>query len=732
MKLVGAGGAGAGLGLLFGESKQKAVEFLIPQPVMPEDYSPGIATWYNTVCRQCAAGCGIMVRTREGRAKKIEGNPAHPVNEGKLCALGQSSLNGLYNPDRITAPLALGGDKGSGVFNAIDWGEALGRVAERLTSLRAERAGSRVHLLTGGIRGHLDRLFNDFMQRLGSDNYLQYEFDHPANLYAANRRCFGIERLPFYDIRNTDYLLSFGADYLGSWLSPVHYGLGYGHLRQGRPGRRGHVVQIEARMSLSGANADEWIPAKPGSEGVVALAMAQLLVREGVYGGADAADWAKALARFTPDYAAEQSGMEAGRIVQLARAFAGAPSSLALGGGAAAHAANGVANLVAVNVLNYLAGRIGNPGGVLFNPVPPFGGAGPARLANHARMQQLADDANAGRIQVLIVHGTNPVFTLPEATGLKDALRNVPLIVALSDFMDETTALADLVLPTHHFLESWGDDVPEPGVGFPVASLSQPVVKPLYDTKEAGDIVLALAQRLELAFPWNDTQSFIRDTWREIYTAHRDRIDAPGFDAFWVSALQAGVWGLSNVGAEQKPPRLAPAVLTELDFAPPVSAAAQDYAFSLQPYLSQAHHDGRGANLPWMQELPDPLTSVVYASWVELNPKTAQSLGIREGDVLEVTSPHGSLRAPAFIYPAIMPDVVSMPIGQGHTAYGRYAQNRGANPLRILGPDVDKTSGALAWTATRVNVRKTGERIELSKTSGMPRELGRNILGKSG
>jgi len=146
--------------------------------------------------------------------------------------------------------------------------------------------------------------------------------------------------------------------------------------------------------------------------------------------------------------------------------------------------------------------------------------------------------------------------------------------------------------------------------------------------------------------------------------------------------------------------------------------------------MTQALHDGRGANLPWMQELPDPTTSVVYGSWVELNPKTAEQLEIVEGDLLWVESPAGKIKAPAYLYPAIMPDVVAMPLGQGHSAYGRYAKDRGANPIEILAPLTDSKSGALAWAATRVKISKTGERIKIIKTDGTPRELGRNITGQ--
>ena len=296
LQYIGAGGVGTGAGYLLAEAIKRPVEFLIPPVVPPEDYAPGTATWYNTVCNQCSAGCGISVRIREGRAKKIEGNPVHPVNQGRLCARGQAGLNALYNPDRIRSPLKRVGERGDGAFAAISWDEALTEVATRLIRLKVDDQASRIQLLTGHVRGHLDALFEQFITLLGSDRYAQYDFTYPANLKLANRLSFGIEHLPYYDIANSDYLLSFGADYLGTWLSPVHFSLGYGKLRQGRD-HRGKCVQIEPRMSLSGANADEWIAAVPGSEGVLALGIASILVAKGTYTGTDRDAWWRAFPR---------------------------------------------------------------------------------------------------------------------------------------------------------------------------------------------------------------------------------------------------------------------------------------------------------------------------------------------------------------------------------------------------------------------------------------------------
>ncbi len=734
LQYIGAGGIGAVGGVLYGESIERNVELLIPQVVPPEDYSPGIATWYTTVCQQCSAGCGISVRIREGKAKKIEGNPVHPVSQGRLCARGQSGLNVLYNPDRIREPLTNAGQRGTGNFYPTSWDEVLTTIGSRIGRLKIENNASRVRLLTGRVRGHLDELFAQFMGLLGSDHYQQYDFTYPSALLAANRISFGTDRLPYYDIKNADLLLSFGADYLGTWISPVHHSLAYGHMRQGRAGRRGKTVQVEPRMSLSGAAADEWVAARPGTEGLLALGIAHILVSDGHYSGSDRDQWSDVLQAYSPSAVSAETDISEDNIRQLAREFGTSKAALAIAGGATTAGTSAVASAVAVNALNHLAGNLGQPGGIIFNSDQAFSATPGTRLAGMQGILDLVEAMEAGKVDVLLVHDSNPIFSLPDGVGFRQALDKVPLIVALSSFRDETTEQADLILPTNTYLESWGDDVPDPGVGFPVASISQPVVTTLYDTLPVGDIMISLARQiggeLPMAMHWRTMEEFVKDRWREEYEKRESGGADQDFEAFWQAALEAGVWGQPGViTGDQTVPSGSSTIAAITNPASQFAGSETDYPLVLHPYLTATFLDGRGANLPWLQELPDPLTSVVYGSWAELNPATAEDLGIKEGDILQVETPAGSVHVPAIIFPAIRPGVVAMPIGQGHRSYGRYARNRGANPIQLVPMQIDDKSGDLAWAATRARVRNTGERLQIIKTDGVTRTLGRQILG---
>src|SRR3990170_3215591 len=230
LKLVGVGGAGAAAGFALRESAKNPPAQLIPYLVPPEEIIPGVANWYASVCTQCSAGCGIIVRVMEGRAKKIEGNPLHPINKGKLCARGQASLQALYNPDRIKRPLKRKGDRGKGIYEEISWDEGISILSKNLTTLSEKGEHDKLYFLSSQTRGSLNDLINNFMSSYGSPNYLQYELIQHKNLLYANQVSMGIHTVPHYDIANTKYLLSFGADFSTTWLSPVNYSSAYGHM----------------------------------------------------------------------------------------------------------------------------------------------------------------------------------------------------------------------------------------------------------------------------------------------------------------------------------------------------------------------------------------------------------------------------------------------------------------------------------------------------------------------
>jgi len=733
-KYLGIGSIGAALGFGFGKLTKPPGAELIPYLVPPEDIIPGVATWYSSLCAQCNAGCGIIVKIMEGRAKKIEGNPLHPINKGKLCPRGQAGLQALYNPDRIKGPLKRMGNRGSGDFEEISWEEGISILSKNLSELRGSGNAGKLHVLTSKFRGHLDILINEFMGAYGSPNYAQYELFGHENLRLANNLSAGINAIPHYDIGETRYLLSFGADFSSTWLSPVNYSYGYGKMRQGG-GDRGKLVQIEPRMSLTGANADEWVPARPGTENALALAISYAILEKGRYKGNDAGNWKELLKGHSPKKIAPITEVGEEKIYAIADEFARTRPSLAIGGGNLAGYENGVDALVAINILNHLAGNINTKGGVIPNPESPMRNRGAKALPYANPLITLKTKALDDEVKTLIVHNTNPLFTAPKVMKMDDALMKVPFITSLSSFMDETTVMADLILPSHTSFEDWGDDFAEPGVGFSAASIMQPVVQPVYNTMGAGDIFIALGKSLGnkagQGFSPASFKDYLKESWKKIYAA---RGSGPGgFDGFWNDFLAKGVWRPvkeQNVNAikisASRVSRHITAATSNFE------GSADEYPFYLMLYPQAGYLDGRGANLPWIQELPDPMTSVVWGTWVEINPVTAKSLGLKEGDMVIIRSPYGEIKAPVYLYQGIRPDTIGMPIGQGHTAYGRYAKDRGSNPMELIPfKEGSKKDGELPINSTRVKISRTDAWVKddrLVKMEGSARELGRNIV----
>ncbi len=713
-------GMSATAGLLAGcrQGNEKLIPYLVP----PEDGAvPGRAQWYASVCRECSAGCGIIVRVSEGRARKIEGNPHHPVNRGRLCARGQAALQRLYHPDRVRTPLRRSGPRGSGKFNPISWEEAQSTLADRLRQLREQGRSDALALFTSPQSGTLAGLTGAFLKAFGSSRHLSYDPLAPNWLRRAAAEVYGQPVLPLYDLEQTQYVLSFGAEFLESHLAPVHYGNAFGSMRQGRATVRGKLTYAGPRLSLTAANADRWLPLLPGSEGVLALGLARELVASGKVSprvGIDLSVLENRLAPYTRERVTRQTGLSTAALAGTVRDLLELRPALVLPGDAVAAQSNGPEAVRAISLLNRLLGNLNQPGGV-YLPAPTAAHHG----SDADDLLGLIKAMGSGAVEVALIHDCNPLHSVPPAAGLAAALAKVPLVVSCSVLLDDTARQADLILPTPTALESWGDLPPPTGALAPVLGLQQPVVRPLYDTRAFPDLLLALAKELggavAAALPHSAYREAVRETVRQ--TLHLPT--GPDFERTWMERLQEG--GIFPPGQDLAKPSPGSTVPPEL---PEARFAGDPYffPFHLQLYPSTAFHVGQGAALPWLQELPDPLTTVVWDSWLELNPQTATRLGVDHGDLVEVTSPAGSLRLPAVIFPGLHPDVVAIPLGQGHQGDGRYADGRGVNPLALLAP-LKGGSSLPPWGATRVGIKKLATAGELV-TAGNPQGSYRSEL----
>jgi anaerobic selenocysteine-containing dehydrogenase len=655
--------------------------------VPDEDLAPGIAEWKPSVCPACAAGCAVNVRVmqadvdtvRNGQsgvvtmsvAKKLEGQPKDPISQGGLCARGQASIQITYHPDRLTQPMKRKGNRGSGDFAPVSWDEAIGEFVGKLDAIVASGDQKSVAFVTRPRRSRRSALIAEFASKLGAPAAIVFEPMGDEVVRRANAISFGREQLPTIDLARSRFVISFGADLLGTWNSPVAQSAGYGAMRQGHPQQRGKLAMVESRMSLTGANADEWVPVKPGTEGVLALGLAHVILanklRPSSGGRAAAAidGWSGGLADYAPARVEQITGVAAKRVERLARELVDFHPAVAVAGGPAVAHSNGLFHALAVNALSDLLGAVEQPGGIFFTP----GGQSPT--PNPQSLQALS------AAKLVVIDEANPVYSAPAALKVRETFEKAPFIVSFGSFVDDTSVYADLILPDHSFLESWVDTTPESGSIDAVTTVAGPVMKPLHQTRAIADVLIEVAGKLKspVTLPWKTAEELSK----------------------------------SQPASSPQPPAPTP-VREAVKYAEPrFEGDPAQFPFHFLPYQTPQFGDGSTAHLPWLQEMPDPLTSAMWSSWVEINPQTAARLQIAQGDLVDITSPHGTARAPAMIFPAIAPDVIAMPVGQGHVAFTRYASGRGVNPMTILSPATEATTGALAWAATRVKIARAGD-----------------------
>lgn len=690
LKAVGVSGAGATIaGCSTGE-----VERLLPYVVAPEEITPGVATWYTTVCGGCPSGCGMWVRTREGRAVHVEGNPDHPVSQGGLCSKGHATLQHLYNPDRYHGPMIREGE----VMRQGTWDEGERLLASGINAALnplPEQPARGVLFIGGHVGPTSSALVDEFMLAVGGDR-VDFDAVSDAPLKEAARIAYGVNSVPRYEIGAATLLLSFGNDFIETGTSPVAHSKGFSSMSavDDTGGEKGRFVYLGPRLSLTGLNADEWIPIQPGSEAAVALGMASAIAGPGAAG-----PYANLLEAYDPVSAAAAAGVSVEAIEDLAERFASEGSSLAMGPGAGAHHRNTTAANLAIMILNHVAGNVGT---TVF-----YEGVSSAATTSYSDIESVIDAMASGDIGVVMVHGTNPAYSLPATSGFVEAFEQVPYKVSFASAMDETSALCDLVLPDSHFFESWGDSTPRAGA----LAIQQPVMQqvPTFDSKPSGDTMLAVLGHLG----HEPEAATFYDYLRARHEAGYDG-SSGDFETYWHQTLRAGATELETVdegAAQLRAPD------TALSFDTPLLDGS-DEGLTLLVHPSGRFGGGEFSNSPWMQELPDPVSKITWHSWLEINPHTAEEHGVGNGDIVLVTSPHGSLEVPVWLYPGIREDTVALAMGGGHTGMGRYADGNGVNALGLLPAEAEQPSGALVTLATKVMVKPTGQSRRIATVEG--------------
>ncbi|KJS33533.1 MAG: hypothetical protein VR64_01855 [Desulfatitalea sp. BRH_c12] len=683
---------------------------LIPYVRPPEGILPGIATVFATVCRECPAGCGMLAANRDGRIIKAEGNPLHPINTGKLCPRGQASLTGLYNPDRIRGPRLRSRE---GALQLIDRAQAETLLYEKVRALRRQGRQERVALLTPLLAGTLKEVIDDGLAQFGAGPraHLMYEPLSYESLQAANQTVFGHAALPTYTIDQADFLISFNADFLETWLSNVEYARRFAAFHQPGAGRKNFFVYVGPRQSLTAANADHAVFTAPGKEYLVAVGMLKILLEE------QPAHWSRsqreqvqqAIGDHTARSAAEGSGVSEETLRAIARRFAQAARPLALAGGNGRLMPNAYATAVAANLLC----AVTQESLTLIDFQQPHALGAAASMAD---MQVFSDRLRDKEIDLLLLCDVNPAFTLPMAWQVSESLGKVPMVVSFSSFPDETSVHAHLHLPAHTFLETWGDYHPKPGI----MSLMQPTMGAVFDTRPLGDMLIETFFERDTD-PMPTYAQRLRSAWRK----HAERSEAPNsFRRFWIQSLRQGVRRPDEKGRTAA--RLSAEAPGDTIFAaPPQPPGAGTFAAIMYPTIQ--FYDGRMANRPWLQELPDPITQITWGGWVEMHPQDADRLGLSQSDMVRIVSPDGAIDVPVLPMYSVPPGQLAVPIGQGHVRFGRFADGLPANAFTLLPSGIDP-HGTLAGATFTVTIQRLPDRFGIAATSGSFTDHGRDFL----
>ena len=769
----------------------------------------------DSLCQLCPGGCGIKVRKVDDRAVKIEGRTDYPVNPGGICPLGAGGLQLLYNEkNRFTGPMKRVGPRGSGKFMAISWDEALGTLADRIIQLRKKGSPEALAAIDGSAgRSSTSLLIQRLLQAVGSPNVVTIPSMEDTEAM-VNGLMQGGNGPMTHDLENADFILSFGCGLIEGWGAPGRVINAWGLWHDGPPEKRTvKIVQIESRASNTASKADQWVAPRPGSETALALGLAHVIIKEGLTNKSfilnhtfGFSDWTQSdgkdrkgfktlvLENYPPDAVAKMTGVRAETIISLAREFAKAGAPIALFGRGKGEFTGNLLESMAVQSLNALLGNINKPGGVLVqDPLPlsdwpevngdaiarqglekgRLDGAGSAMFPfSHSLIHNFAEavlEADKAPVDTLLNFSANPAYTLPDGGAYRRALEKIPFIASFSPYRDETALMADLILPDHTYLEKSDDVIRPRGLPYPLYGMTQPVVEPLYDTKNCGDVIISLAGMLgksvSAAFPWKDYEASLKERAKGLFEAgggltrydasspiwegFADRkgvqSDCESFDQMWKNLKSGGLWyspvhdfenwdrifktptgkfefcssrlerALKDLAGKSPPESALKAmgIRVEGDEAimphyggAPSSEKGGTASLLLMPYSIINLSSGPFPNPPYLNKGLLDTQLRKKESFVEINPETASKHQLQQGDRIIVQSPKGEVRVRVNLFEGAMPGVIYIPLGFGHRAYDDFQRGKGVNPNEIIDGGRDTISGQMVWWNTRVKIIK--------------------------
>jgi Fe-S-cluster-containing dehydrogenase component/anaerobic selenocysteine-containing dehydrogenase len=676
LKLFGAAAAASSAACV-----RRPLEKAVPYVNQPVDQAVGVPTYFASTCGECASGCGITVKTVSGVPVKIEGNAEHPVSQGSTCATGQAALQGLFHPERRSAPAFVNVD---GSLNATNWDDMLETLANRF-------AGKKIAVFKGGSTGSQNSFYIDVLKKFGGSEQDLYTYESNSlyeSISEAYRLAFGAVGIPRIDLRQAKTIVGLGADFLDVGISPVFYAKNFSVFHTLRGGSLGKFIQFESMMTQTGGKADERHVIPPGSDIVSALLLMRSLVEKGTSGSAKAqCERILAANRDLVASGYELVGVTKETFDQVASDLLAAPSVVIAGN--TAFDQNATMLQVATALINDM---IGAHGKTLY--IDRGWMRSPVRAGDLTRFMN-----KASSYDVVFFVDTNPAFTLPDSYGFKTVLKAIPTVVSMQSSPNEMDDFAHIVVPINHYLECWGDE--QPVAGF--YSARQPVVRAVKDTRQAEDIFLWILAHQKKPLGFQDYRSYIMSEWQPLMKLLD--VKSMTFDLFFEAVLRRGFVGRLETRASPSARDVASVFV--------VHEAATTKGLRLMAPLDPRLHDGRGADKPILQEIGDGMTTIAWDSWIGLNPNTAKKLGFRRNDLLNVETAAGKIEVALYPLPGLHADAVVIHRGNGH-AKGTIQGGVGVNPLSLAPQATDAASTAVVTSGFGVTLSSTGKIYRLA------------------
>ncbi|MFC1840413.1 molybdopterin-dependent oxidoreductase [Thermodesulfobacteriota bacterium] len=792
IKLAVGGAVGTGLSPLPWKLTDDTTIFTqnFPWVPVPEESK---FTKVKSHCTLCPGGCGVEVRKSGKRAVKIEGRTDHPINPGGICPLGMGGLQLLYNENiRFTGPMKRIGPRGAGKFQPVSWDEALSTLAHKILELRNKGKASSIVTVDGNNKGSTtSAMIERFTKAVGSPNYMKIPASEDTSGIATDLM-FGNTGNITYDLENSDYILSFGCGLLEGWGAPGRVLNAWGLWKSKDLKGKVNIVQVESRASNTASKADKWVPARPGTETALALGIAHIIIKEGLYdktfvenntngflpyetkdGETYKGFKQLVLEHYTPEKVSVITGISVSDITEIAMTFSGADAPVAVCGKGKGLLNGDALEYMAAYALNALTGRINKPGGLIIcdplplNSFPDIEFDDIAKEALKAPPVDLAEDVNnSGQslfnnltdiilssekpvVDTMLVFSSNPAFTLPDGGDFNQSLTKTPFVVSFSPYHDETALMADLIIPDHTYLEKTDEVVSPATVQYPFYGLTQPVIDPVYDTRNCGDVILSLAEMIggsvEKSFPWKTYDDVLNfrakglyesgegiteynpssPAWSLVGKKDKTAPDYEDFNGLWSKLKNGGMWYNptftiksyedlfmtesgkfeffnKNIGSilEGSGDEI---MITDIDSG---DKHKNMYPLKMVPYEIINLSSGWLPNPPYLNKtlLDDQL--IKNDSFVEINPETAEKYHLGEAEKITITSRKGKVEARVHLFDGAMPGIIYMPMGFGHTAFDAFARGKGCSPNRIMTGNRDVISGQPAWWSTPVRINK--------------------------